>query len=122
LRQDFQEELQHRRQRQARLQQVFTWLAAHSAEPVTQPQAAAVAGMCPSRFREFFKQTTGRTFVDYVREMRLTLAAQMLRENGASIAEIAAATGFADQSYLHRCFKAHYGCAPFDYRRHAHTA
>ncbi len=119
LGQDFQDELKRRQQRQSRLQQVFAWLTVNYAEPVTQPQAAAVAGMSPSRFRDFFKLTTGRTFVDYLRDMRLNHAAQMLRESDVSIAAIAAATGFADQSYLHRCFKSRHGCAPFDYRRQA---
>lgn len=122
LRQDFQDELRQRQQRQARLQEVFAWLAANYADPITQPQAAAVAGMSASRFRDFFKQTTGHTFVDYLRDVRLAHAAQMLRESGASIAEIAVSTGFSDQSYLHRCFKARYGCAPFDYRRQAQSA
>jgi AraC-like DNA-binding protein len=117
LRQDFQDEIQRRQQRQARLQKVFAWIAANHADSITQPQAAAVAGMSASRFRDFFKQTTGRTFVDYLRDVRLSRAAQMLRESDESIADVAAATGFADQSYLHRCFKARYGCAPFDYRR-----
>jgi AraC-like DNA-binding protein len=122
LGQDFQDELKRRQQRQARLQQVFAWLAANYAEPITQPQAAAVAGMSPSRFRDFFKLTTGHTFVDYLRDVRLARVAEMLRENGASIAQIAVATGFSDQSYLHRCFKARYGCAPLDYRRLAQVS
>jgi len=117
LRQDFEDEWRQRQQRIQRLEKVFAHLAAHYADPLTQPDVAAVAGMSASRFRDFFKQTTGRTFIDYLRDVRLAHAAQMLRENGASIAEVAATTGFADQSYLHRCFKARYGCAPLDYRR-----
>jgi AraC-like DNA-binding protein len=117
LRHDFHEEIQCRQQREARLAKVFAHLSAHYAEPLTQPQVAAIAGMSASRFRDFFKQTTGHTFVDYLRDLRLAHAAQMLREDGASIAEIAFSTGFSDQSYLHRCFKARYGCAPLDYRR-----
>jgi AraC-like DNA-binding protein len=116
-RQDFQDDLRQRRQRQARLQKVFAWIAANHGRAITQPQAAAIAGMSASRFREFFKQTTGETFVDYLRELRLARAAQMLRAADCSIADVAAANGFADQSYLHRCFKARYHCAPLEYRR-----
>lgn len=115
--QDFQDNLHQRRQRQTRLQKVFAWIAANHSRSITQPQAAAVAGMSASRFREFFKQTTGATFVDYLREMRLARAAQMLRETDCSIADVAATHGFADQSYLHRCFKVRYHCAPIEYRR-----
>jgi AraC-like DNA-binding protein len=117
LRQDFHEELQRRHQRQSRLQNVFAWIATNFADPITQPQAAAIAGMSASRFREFFKQTTGGTFVDFVRDFRLSRAAQMLRESDDSVASIAAATGFSDQSYLHRCFKQRHGAAPLEYRK-----
>jgi AraC-like DNA-binding protein len=117
LRDDFRDEMRQRQQRTSRLEKVFAHISTHYAEPLTQPMIATIAGMSPSRFRDFFKQTTGRTFVDYLRDVRLANAAQFLRESDASIADIAAATGFADQSYLHRCFKTRYGCAPFDYRR-----
>jgi transcriptional regulator GlxA family with amidase domain len=60
--------------------------------------------MSPSRFRDFFKQTTGATYPDYLRNLRLVHAARMLREEPCSIADVAAATGFVDQSYLNRCF------------------
>jgi len=116
-RQDYSDELRRRQQRTARLKKVFAHLATHFSEPLTQPAVAEMAGMSPSHFRDFFKQTTGRTFVDYLRDLRLAQAARLLRENPESIADIAAATGFSDQSYLHRCFKARYGCAPIEYRR-----
>ncbi len=116
-RQDFQDDLRQRRRRQARLQKVFAWIAANHAREITQPEAAAIAGMSPSRFRAFFKQTTGATFVDYLREVRLARASQMLRDADCSIADVAAANGFADQSYLNRCFKARYQCGPMEYRK-----
>ena len=114
---DFSDEMLRRQQRAGRLEKVFAHIATHYAEPLSQPEIAAVSGMSPSRFRDFFKQTTGRTLMDYLRDIRLARAAQMLRETDCSIADVAAATGFSDQSYLHRCFKARYGCAPLDYRR-----
>jgi len=116
-RQDFSDNLRQRRQRQARLQKVLAWIAANHGRAITQPEAAAIAGMSASRFREFFKQTTGATFVGYLRQLRLARASQMLREADCSIADVAAANGFSDQSYLHRCFKAHYHCAPIEYRK-----
>lgn len=118
LRQDYAEDLSRRRQRALRLEKVFTHLAAHLSEQVSQPEVAAVAGMSTSRFREFFKQTTGRTFVDYLRDLRLSFAAQLLRESDSSVAEVAMEAGFTDQSYLHRCFKVRFGCAPLEYRKH----
>ena len=105
--------------RRQRLRHVFDHLAAHYTEPLTIAQVATVAGMSGTTFREFFKQTTGHTLTDYLRDMRLARAAELLRDSDESIADIAAATGFCDQSYLHRCFIRRYGMAPLKYRQQA---
>jgi AraC-like DNA-binding protein len=109
-------ELKREQARRQRLRHVFDHLAAHFTEPLTVAEVAAVAGMCSTTFREFFKQTTGHTLTDYVRDMRLSRAAELLTGTDQSIADVAAACGFCDQSYLHRCFSRRYGVAPLKYR------
>ena len=59
-----------------------------------------------------FKQVAGMTLVTYLNHVRLARASQLLRESGQTIAEIAAETGFADQSYFDRRFKKAFGMAP----------
>ncbi len=103
--------------RREQLRRVFKLLAERFTEPLSLTAAASVAGMSSTVFREFFKHTTGHTFVDYVREMRLARAAQLLRETDDAVADVAAASGFCDQSYLHRCFTRRYQCTPLVYRQ-----
>jgi transcriptional regulator GlxA family with amidase domain len=73
--------------------------------------------MSTSRFRIFFKETTGWRFADYVRDLRLERAARLLRESGDSVADVAYQTGFADQSHLQRLFKAKFAISPLAYRK-----
>lgn len=103
--------------REERLRRSLDYVSLHAHEHVSQPAAARAAGMSTSRFRDFFKQTTGWGFAQYVRELRVERAAKLLRETNESVAEIAHRTGFADQSHLLRCFKAKYGTPPLGYRR-----
>ena len=103
--------------RRERLRRVFKLLAERFTEPLSLAEAAAEARMSSTVFREFFKHTTGHTFGDYVREMRLVRAAQLLRDSDGSVADIAAAAGFCDQSYLHRCFTRRHHCTPLAYRQ-----
>lgn len=108
---------QDRPLREERLRRALDHIALHAHEPLTQPSVARAAGMSTSRFREFFKDTTGWGFAQYLRELRVERAAKLLRESKDSIATIAHMTGFADQSHLMRCFKVKYGVAPLGYRK-----
>jgi AraC-like DNA-binding protein len=116
------DEPQKRAHQQERLHKVLPYLAQHFAEPLTQPEVARVAGMSASRFRAFFKQTTGTTLAGYLRHLRLARVVELLRQSDRPLADIAAETGFADQSHLFRCFRAQFGCGPFDYRRRQRDA
>lgn len=103
--------------REERLRRALDHISLHANEPLTQPAVAKAAGMSTSRFRSFFKDTTGWGFAQYVRDLRVERAAKLLRETHDSVATIAHMTGFADQSHLMRCFKAKYGTAPLGYRK-----
>jgi transcriptional regulator GlxA family with amidase domain len=106
-----------RAEREARLGRVLDYVSHRFHTPLSQPEVARVAGMSPSRFRLFFKETTGWGFADYLRDFRLERAAELLRDSTESVASVAYRTGFADQSHLQRLFKAKYGISPLAYRK-----
>ncbi|HYF35267.1 MAG TPA: AraC family transcriptional regulator [Prosthecobacter sp.] len=103
--------------REARLRRALDYVALHAHESLAQPTVARAAGMSTSRFRMFFKETTGWGFSQYLWELRVERAAKLLRGTTESVATIAHRTGFADQSHLLRCFKQKYGSSPLAYRR-----
>lgn len=103
--------------RETRLRRALDYVSLHGHETISQPDVARAAGMSTSRFRAFFKETTGWGFARYLREQRVERAEKLLRESSESIAAIAHRTGFADQSHLLRCFRDKYGLAPKEYRR-----
>ncbi len=106
-----------RAEREARLGRVLEFLAQRCAGSIAQPEVARVAGMSTSRFRAFFKETTGWGFGDYLRDLRLERAARLLRETRESVAEVAHQTGFSDQSHLQRLFKTKHAISPLAYRK-----
>src|SRR5438309_1537917 len=63
-------------------------------------------------FRAFKNCTLG----EYVRALRIKHAAQRMARTDASLAEIAAATGFSDQSHFSRTFKRQTGLLPSEFR------
>lgn len=83
---------------------------------VSASDLAAAAGR--SRFAVYrsFQAAYGMAPSDYQRQLRLRTARRLLVE-GRSLAEIAAMTGFTDQSHLTRWFTRYFGVTPGAYRR-----
>jgi AraC family transcriptional activator of pobA len=104
-----------------RLKPVFEYISTHFAESIAVEKGARLAHLSESRFSRVFKQMSGMTFVNYVTHVRLSRALRMLRESPASIAEVALAAGFSDQSYFDRRFKAAFGRTPNEIRRSTKT-
>ena len=84
--------------------------------------AAKIARLTPAQFTRLFKSVAGMTFVAYLTHLRLTNSLRLLKETDDTIAEIAAAVGFADQSYFDKRFKKSYGQSPRDFRGERRTA
>ncbi len=62
-----------------------------------------------------FKREYGTTVNNYITEVRLGEAVNMLRMGDRNIGEIATETGFSDQSYFSKVFSARYGIPPSEY-------
>jgi AraC-like DNA-binding protein len=73
--------------------------------------------MSPSGFAQVFRRWTGRTFTDYVGELRLASVCRSLVGSDRPIAEIAFACGFGTLANFNRRFRRAFGMSPRDYRR-----
>jgi len=109
-------EFMRQQQRSVRLKKLFDYIQAHYAEKLSVGAAAKLVAMSPAAFMKAFKQVAGMTHVAYLNHVRLARAAQLLRETDRAIADIAAETGFADQSYFDRRFRCAFGSAPSVFR------
>lgn len=59
----------------------------------------------PYYFSKLFKQETGGNFIEYLTEIRLRNARELLKDSGLSIKEICAESGYSDPNYFSRIFK-----------------
>jgi AraC family transcriptional regulator of arabinose operon len=78
---------------------------------------AVLVNLSPSRFRHLFKQETGTTPAQYLRDIRLTRAEKMLRTTFLSIKQILKQVGIASNAHFVRDFRRKYGTTPTAYRR-----
>jgi AraC-like DNA-binding protein len=100
----------------AALRRAFAHLAGEAERNVGLDELADVAGIGKFRLIRLFRERTGLPphALQIAHRVR---AARRLLEAGESVAATAAATGFADQSHLHRHFRRSLGLTPGAYRR-----
>jgi DNA-binding response OmpR family regulator len=78
---------------------------------------AEAMSMSRSTFYKKFKSLADFTPVEFVREMRLQRAKQLLDGGGSNISEIAYEVGFNNPKYFSTCFKEKYQVSPSDYQK-----
>lgn len=74
-------------------------------------------GMCGQYFCKCFKKATKYTFTNYLNEIRILHAQDMLLTTDMNITEIAFSSGFSSTSYFNRTFKRISGINPLQFRR-----
>lgn len=80
--------------------------------------------MAIGRTRLYQKITdlTGMSIKEFILDIRLKRAGQLLRESDYTVAEISTMTGFANPKYFSVCFKRHFGQTPSEFKSAADTA
>jgi AraC-like DNA-binding protein len=77
---------------------------------------ARTAGMSRSAFARRFVETFGRGPMDFLREVRLRRAAELLERSDLPVKALAGEVGYTSRSYFSRAFKDFYGVSPGAFR------
>lgn len=84
--------------------------------PVWQEEVAALVHMSPTSFSRFFRTAMGRTFTDYVNQLRVETACALLTGTSLPVTEVAARSGYRNLSNFNRRFRELKGLRPTGYR------
>jgi AraC-like DNA-binding protein len=99
---------------------VLAYFRDHYQDVISNGRLASLAHMSVRAFERKFLRTFHVTPQTYLRNLRLRVASRSLVNGGRTLAEVAAACGFADQSHFTRVFRRHFGVTPRAYQdRHA---
>jgi AraC-like DNA-binding protein len=105
--------------REQRINKVCNYLEQNFSKPVGINEAAKIINISKSAFCKFFKRTTGKTFSDYLNEIRIGYACYQLLETDKPIASIARNAGFDSVSYFNRVFYKKKNSTPSAFRSEA---
>ncbi|WP_019913452.1 response regulator [Paenibacillus sp. HW567] len=100
------------------VESVKRWVAANYSQHADLNMLAGMVFLTPSYLSKLFKQETGLTLTDYVIEIRIRQAKQLLKHApDLKVHEIGAEVGYPDPAYFNKLFKKIVGITPNEYKR-----
>lgn len=103
-----------------KVNKVYEYVFQNIHEGIRLDEAASVLNMAPSSFCRFFKKKTGNTFMEYVKNVRVGIAAKLLAETDKQITQICFESGYNNLANFNHYFKANMGKTPSEYRKNFH--
>lgn len=98
-------------------QDVIRHIQENYGQDIPLEQGAMLANMTPAYFSHLFKKATGQTFVEYLHEVRIERAKELIRIGAHTMTQICFQVGFRHLSHFIRTFKKRTGMTPTDYKK-----
>lgn len=99
------------------IEATMDYVRKHYMEPIALSDMAAMTRLSPNYFSTLFRKRTSMRFMEYVLQVRLEKAGDMLVNTDMFIYQIANACGYEDERYFMRVFQKAYGMSPANFRR-----
>jgi len=100
-----------------KISSAIDYMEKNYSEDISIDSLALRSGMASSSFRRIFKQTTGLAPTDFLIQLRIEKAAEMLLHKNVKVTDVCLASGFWNSSYFTRKFKKIMGMTPLEYRK-----
>lgn len=110
-------EMVKRRRDLERLQPALDYIEQNYAERISVVQLAQLLCLSPDRLGHLFRDGVGQAPLQYINEIRLRKAMNLLKTKEYTVTEVAQAVGFFDYNHFGRLFRRRYGCTPNQVRQ-----
>ena len=100
-----------------RLRPVITYIDEHFREKIYIEELSAMINVSPDYFTKMFKESIGKTPIDYINAMRINCAMELLCSTEMPMSDIADSIGFCNPNYFHKIFKQYMVTSPLAYRK-----
>ena len=99
------------------IDEIQSFIRQHYNENITLNMLAEQFFLHPNYLSRLFKEKTGDNFVDYLTEIRIDKAKDLLKNTDNKIIEICYIVGYNNSRYFNKVFKQHTGMTPSKYRQ-----
>ncbi len=100
-----------------KINKVYEYVFQHIQEGVKLEEASSLLNMSPNSFCRFFKKKTDLTFMEYVKRVRVGIAAKLLAETDKQVTQICFESGYNNLANFNFYFKSIMGKTPSEYRK-----
>ncbi|WP_419875450.1 response regulator transcription factor [Candidatus Pristimantibacillus sp. PTI5] len=94
-----------------------TWIKENISHKIAIKEISDQVYMNPTYFCEVFKKQTGKTILDYITDVRLEKARELLLGTDYNVGKISQLIGYQDTKYFSRLFKQKWGQLPSEYKK-----
>ncbi|MEL1240770.1 AraC family transcriptional regulator [Flavobacterium flavipallidum] len=101
----------------ARIDKIISYLNKNYTRHISLEEIASFAAMNAAAFCRYFKSKTGKSFKNYILDMRMGYACKLLIMEDISISDISSQCGFESISHFNKTFKKSLGYIPTQYRK-----
>ncbi len=101
----------------ARIDKIMSFLNKNYTRHISLEEIASFAAMNASAFCRYFKSKTGKSFKNYILDMRIGYACKLLLMEDISISQLSSQCGFETISHFNKTFKKNTGYVPSQYRK-----
>lgn len=98
------------------LRKAIDYIQEHYSEPVTLNEVAENIYVSTFYISRMFKKELGKSFVDYLNDVRIEKAKELLKDIKYKTYEVAEIVGISDPHYFSKLFKKYSGMTPSEYR------
>jgi len=100
-----------------KINRIYEYVFQNIHQGIKLEEVASFVFMEPSSFCRYFKKKTGQTFMDYVKSVRIGIAAKLLAETDKQISQICYESGYNNLANFNHYFKLYIGKTPSEYRK-----
>ena len=110
-------DMDKRRRDLERLQPALDYIEQNYADRISVTQLAQLLCLSSDRLGHLFRDGVGQAPLQYINEIRLRKAMNLLKTKEHTVTEVAQAVGFFDYNHFGRLFRRRYGCTPNQVRQ-----
>ena len=107
-------ESERRKKQLERLNTVIDYIQCNYTRQIGNWELAGIIHLSEDRFNHLFKESMGMAPMQYINEVRIKKAMNLLKRKDRTVAEIADSVGFTDYNHFGRQFRRYYGFPPSD--------